>query len=109
MRVPAIFKSYRFWGIPALSLAMYGLVIGVFGNMDISGFLPMKLATSIAVHWPEMPFFAVSKGIAPDGKSHETYYTVPTRQLTARELALFEAEKKKPKPTSQPAPSPAAR
>ena len=108
MRIPGILKSYRLWGITGLSLVMYILVVGVFGNMDISGFLPIKLATSIQAHWPDLPFFTVKKEISSDGKSQEIYYTVPTRQLTAREIAQLEANKKEKKPTSLPTPSPAA-
>jgi len=107
MRVPAFFKSYRLWGITGLSVVAYGLVIGVFGNTDISGYLPIKLATSIQTHWPELPFFSVKREIFPNGKGQETYYTVPTRQITARELAQLEAGKKETKPTSSPALSPA--
>jgi len=103
MRIPAFLKSYRLWGITGLSIAAYTLVIGVFGNTDISGYLPVKLAASIQEHWPELPFFSVSKEISSDGKKQEIYYTVPTRQITAQELARLDANKKNLKPTASPA------
>jgi len=105
MHIPGFLKSYRLWGITGLSLVMYILVVDVFGNVDISGFLPIKLATSIQAHWPELPFFTVKKTTSSDGKTREIYYTVPSRQLTAHEIAQLEANKKEPKPTSPPVPS----
>jgi hypothetical protein len=108
MRIPAFFKSYRLWGIAGLSLALYVLVIGVFGNIDISGFLPVKLATSIQMEWPDLPFFSVEKHSINNGRNQETYYTVPTRLLTPQEIAQFKAGKKEAKPISSPAPVAAA-
>lgn len=109
MRLPAFLKSPRLWGITGLSLALYILVVGVFGNVDISGLLPIKLATSIQTYWPDLPFFTMEKHSIDNGKSEEVFYTVPTRQLTAREIAQLEAAGKKTKPASPPAPSAAAR
>jgi len=108
MHVPAILRSTRLWGITGLSLVAYILVVDVFGNVDISGLLPVKLATSIQMHWPDLPFFSVQKKTSNGGKTQEVFYTVPTRQLTAREIAQLEAARKQPKPTAPPKPSAAA-
>jgi hypothetical protein len=86
MRFSLPYNWYRIMGITGLFLLGYILVIGVFGNVDISGLLPVKLATSLREAWPQMPFFAVDKESEP-GKGQEIYYTVPTRQLTPQELA----------------------
>ena len=73
----------------ATAVVLYFLVFVVFGKADMSWIMPdtNQIARSIISIWPRMPFFAVQKGPAPDGKGEEIYYTVPTRQLTAQELA----------------------
>ena len=109
MHLIAFLKSPRFWGIGGLSLLAYIVVIGMFGNVDISGYLPIKLATSIQTHWPDLPFFTVEKDSINDGKQQEVYYTVPTRQFTAKEIAQLQAQGKKPRTTAQPTPSSAAK
>ncbi len=110
MSLLSLFKWYRIVGITALSLVAYILVFWVFGDMDVSWIFPHdKPGTTLRQHWPNLPFFTVTKETAPDGNGQETYYTVPTRQLTAKELAQFEAEKKETKPTASPVPAPAAR
>src|SRR5271168_2679100 len=109
MRLPAFLRSPRLWGITGLSLVAYVLVFDVFGNIDISGLLPIKLATSIQREWPDLPFFSVEKETINHGKSQEVYYTVPTRQLTAQEIAQLEAQGQQPKPTVAPTPAAAAR
>jgi hypothetical protein len=110
MSLLSLFKWHRVVGITALSLVAYILVVRVFGDMDVSWIFPHdKPGTTLRMHWPDLPFFTVMKETAPDGKGEETYYTVPTRQLTTREIAQLEAEKKEAKPTAPPAPVPAAR
>jgi hypothetical protein len=110
MSLLSLFKWHRVVGIAALSLVAYILVVRVFGDMDVSWIFPHdKPGTTLRMHWPNLPFFTVTKDIAPDGKNQETYYTVPTRQLTAKELAQLDAGKKEAGPIAQPAPAPAGR
>jgi hypothetical protein len=87
MRFTLPYNFYRCMGIAGLFLLGYIVVIGVFGRIDISGLLPIKLATSIQTHWPDLPFFTVEKQSVDGGKGQEIYYTVPTRQLTPKEVA----------------------
>lgn len=87
MRFTLSYKWYRLMGIVGLSLLGYIIVIGVFGNVDISRFLPMKLATSIRSEWPKLPFFQVETESIDHGQGEIIYYTVPTRQLTKQEMA----------------------
>lgn len=110
MSLLSLFKWHRMVGITALSLVAYILVFRVFGDMDVSWIFPHdKPGTTLRMHWPNLPFFTVTKETTPDGTSQETYYTVPTRQLTAQEIAQLEAGKKSVKSTAQPTPAPAAR
>jgi len=81
----------RFLGIATLCLLLYIVVIGIFGNTDISPLLPNDLARSIQVHWPNMPFFKAQKQMIDDGKEEETFFTVPTRELTPEEIAKLKA------------------
>lgn len=80
---------FRFLGISTLFFSGYIVVIGIFGNVDVSPLLPIKLAASIQAAWPKMPFFKVEEEAVNDGKAHEIYYTVPTRQLTPQEIAAM--------------------
>lgn len=110
MSLLSLFKWYRIVGIAALSMIAYVLLVRVFGDMDVSWIFPHdKPGTTLRMHWPDLPFFTVTQETAPDGKNQETYYTVPTRQLTAKELAQLDAEKKEAKPIAQPPPAPVAR
>ena len=97
-------------GITTLFLFGYIVVIGIFGNVDISRFLPIKLATTLQEAWPQMPFFTATQEPAHGGKV--TYYTVPTRQFTPQELARMRSNQpgvppakasKTPPATSAPA------
>ena len=87
MRFTLSYKWYRVMGILGLSLLGYIVVIGIFGNADISRFLPMKLATSIQTAWPRLPFFRVETTSIDHGRGEEIRYTVPTRQFTPQEIA----------------------
>ena len=98
MRFKIPYNWYRFMGITGLFLIGYIVVIGIFGNTDISPLLPMQLATSIQTHWPDLPFFTVQKQSIDDGKEQVIYYTVPTRQLTPKEIAALKATGPEPKP-----------
>jgi len=103
MRFTLHYGWYRFMGITGLFLIGYIVVVGIFGNVDVSGLLPVKLAASIQAAWPQMPFFAVQKETINGGKDEETYYIVPTRQLTPREIAQLEYVPSKP--LTHPAPA----
>jgi len=91
-----LFRWYRVLGITTLSLLAYFLAFHVFENADVTGFLPPRVI--MRFHWPDLPYFFVSKQTAPDGKSQETVFTVPTRQLTAKEMAQLQATNAAPKP-----------
>jgi hypothetical protein len=85
----SILKSPRLWGLTGTALVLYFMVFVVFGKLDVSWFMPStdEIARTIISVWPRMPFFAVQKESVNGGKGEEIYYTVPTRQLTAQELA----------------------
>ena len=91
MRFTLPYGCYRFMGITGLFLIGYIVVIGIFGNVDISPLLPTQLASSIETHWPNLPIFKVEKDPVNGGKDQEIYYTVPTRQLTPKEIAALKA------------------
>ena len=82
-------KSPRLWGLTGTAVVLYFLVFVVFGKLDMSWIMPNteEIARTIISVWPRMPFFAVQKESANDGNGQVIYYTVPTRQLTAQELA----------------------
>jgi hypothetical protein len=102
MRFKISYNWYRFMGITGLFLIGYIVIIGIFGNVDITPILPMQLATSIETHWPNLPFFNVQKEPVDDGKDQETYYTVPTRQLTPQEIAKLKATGPEPAAAAKP-------
>jgi len=95
------YKWYRFMGITSICLIGYIVVIGIFGQTDISPLLPQETAKSIAVHWPDMPFFRSQQRLIDDGKQQETFFRVPTRQLTPKEIAALKATGPEPKPASE--------
>jgi hypothetical protein len=109
MRFKLSYNWYRFMGISTICLLGYIVIIGIFGNTDISGFLPQETAKAIATRWPNLPFFKTQRQTLDDDQQ-ETYFTVPTRQLTPQELAALMATGTKPKPvTNMPPTSPVAR
>lgn len=85
----SIIKSPRLWGLTGTAIVLYFLVFVVFGKLDMSWFMPNteEIARTFISVWPRMPFFAVQKESADDGNGQVIYYTVPTHQLTAQELA----------------------
>lgn len=97
---------YRFMGITGLCLIGYIVVIGIFGNTDISPYLPTETARSLQTHWPDLPFFKSRQQVIEDGTEIETYYMVPTRQLTAKEIAALKATGPPPKSLPIPPPKP---
>jgi hypothetical protein len=103
MRFTLPYNCYRVMGITGLFLLGYIVVIGIFGQVDISGYLPRKMAASIQEAWPRLPLFAVQKAPVSEGGVTETYYTVPTRQFTPQELARM--GQPAPVVKAEPAPS----
>jgi hypothetical protein len=97
MRFKISYNWYRFMGITGLCLLGYIVVIGIFGNTDISPLLPTEYARSIQTHWPDLPFFTVQKQAHDDDRDQTIYYTVPTRQLTPQEIAALKATGPEPK------------
>jgi len=107
MSLLSLFQWRRVTGIAVLFALGYFLLFGVLGNVDVSWLFPKdKPGTKLRAHWPSLPFFTMRQEPTPDGKGTIRYYTVPTRQLTAQEIAALEANGK---PTSPPAHAPAAR
>jgi hypothetical protein len=102
MRFKLSYNWYRFMGITGLFLLGYIVIVGIFGNTDISPLLPNDMAKSIATHWPDLPFFKVQQQAIDDGTEKEVYFTVPTRQLTAKEIAALKDTG--PTPKSFPVP-----
>ncbi|MCE0483650.1 MAG: hypothetical protein LV479_05370 [Methylacidiphilales bacterium] len=110
MRFTIPYKWYRLMGIIGLSLLIYIIVIGIFGNVDISRFLPMKLAASIQDAWPRLPFFRTETESIDQGRGEIIYYTVPTRQFSSHEVAQMIGTNHTAHPSAPTArPSPAAR
>lgn len=91
MRFSIPYNWYRAMGIATLFLMLYIVVIGIFGKVDISGLLPIKLATTLQEAWPRMPFFAVDKEPVQGGQGEEVYYTVTTRLFSQAEIARMTA------------------
>ena len=89
----SILKSPRFWGLAGTAIVLYFIVFIVFGKLDMSWIMPDTnvLARRWMADWQTMPFFRVEKENMRDINGQEQgqviYYTVPTRQFTAKELA----------------------
>jgi len=85
----SILKSRHRWGLAGTALVLYFLAFVVFGKVNVGWMLPDtdKFARTLIAVWPKMPFFTVEKEPVNGGKGEEVYYTVPTRQFTAQELA----------------------
>ncbi len=90
-RLSSILKSPRLWGLTGTGIVLYFLVFVLFGKTDMSWIMPdtNQLARTMIDVWPRMPFFAVQKEASSDGNGTIVYYTVPTRQLSAKEIALM--------------------
>ena len=83
LRFVAFFRWQRLLGLAGVALAGYLLLFVVLGHTDVSWLLPAGSPSRF--HWPDLPHFLVWKETAPNG-AQETIYSVPSRQLTAREL-----------------------
>ncbi len=98
MRFTIPYNWYRAMGMTAMFAVLYMVVIGIFGKVDISHLMPVKLAKSIQESWPQLPFFEVESEMVNDGKQKEIRYTVPTRQLTPEEVLRFSQALSHPAP-----------
>ncbi len=94
-----LFQWHRVLGITGLSIAAYFLVFVVLGKTDVSWLLP---PSAPHFHWPDLPSFFVQKEAAPGGGT-ETVYTVPSRQLTAQELAQLGGKNRTAPPAAKKA------
>ena len=78
----------RVLGLAGTSLVFYLVFWVALARVDISWLLPTdKMASSVIVFWRDLPFFSAERGPAPDGNGQVTYYTVPTQQVTRKEMA----------------------
>ena len=86
-RVASFFKSRRLWGIAGTAVGLYFLVFVVLGKLNMSWIMPdtNQLARSVMVAWQDLPFFTTKKETSDDGQY--IYYTVPTKQFTAKDMA----------------------
>lgn len=98
IRWGGIFQWHRVLGISALSLAAYFLIFVVFGKTEVGWRMS---SSAVRFQWPNLPAFTVEKSSSPQGEDHETIYTVPSRQLTPRELAQIEAANRTAKPATK--------
>jgi hypothetical protein len=85
----SIVKSPRTWGLVGTAALLYFLAFVVFAKLNMSWIMPdtNQLARSILISWQDLPFFSTKKEPTDDGKGQYIYYTVPTKQFTAREMA----------------------
>jgi hypothetical protein len=90
-RAFSFFKSPRAWGLAGTAMVLYFLIFVVFGRLDMSWIMPdtSQIARTFMSTWPHLPFFAVRQkdAVEPGDGGRYIYYTVPTRQFTARQLA----------------------
>jgi len=101
MHLKLSYNWYRFMGITTICLLGYIVVIGIFGNTDITPLLPTETARSLQARWPDMPFFKTAHQTIDNGTQTETYFLVPTRQLTAKEIAALKASGHSPQPPAK--------
>ncbi len=87
--IGSILKSPRTWGLIGTAAVLYLVVFGVLGRLDMGWIMPdtNQLARSITVAWQNLPFFTTQKDAPAEGKDQYVYYTVPTKQFSAKELA----------------------
>jgi hypothetical protein len=86
-RFRALFRWQRLIGLGVTGLIFYGVVFGLLGRTHV-GWTRSPSASHFS--WPALPHFTVWKKPAPGG-GEETIYTVPSRQLTTREMAQLGA------------------
>jgi hypothetical protein len=87
-RLNFLLQSRRLWGLAGTAVGLYFLVFVVLGRLDVSWLMPPtnQIAQAIIDVWPRLPFFAVQRVSVDGGKGTEIYYTVPTHQLTQKEM-----------------------
>jgi hypothetical protein len=85
--VIALLRWQRMLGLLTTGLILYFVVFVVFGRTDVGWMLPKVIRH---IQWPDLPRFFYSTQKTPDGQE-EAIYTVPSRQLTAQELAQLTA------------------
>jgi hypothetical protein len=85
--VIALFRLRRVLGLLATGVILYFIVFVVFGRTDVGWMLPKVVRH---IQWPDLPRFFYSTQKTSDGRD-EAIYTVPSRQLTAPELAQLTA------------------
>ena len=66
---------------------LYFLTFVVFGKLNMGWIMPdtNQLARKIMIDWQDLPFFTAEQETSDDGKY--IYYTVPTKQFTAKQRA----------------------
>jgi hypothetical protein len=98
IRWGGIFRWHRILGISALSLAAYFVIFVVFGKTEVG----WRTSTGAPrFQWPNLPAFTVEKSSSLQSEDQETIYTVPSRQLTPRELAQIDASHRTEKPAGK--------
>ena len=85
--IGSILKSPRTWGLIGTAVVLYFLTFVVFGKLNMSWIMPdtNQLARSVMIAWQDLPFFTTKRETSDDGQY--IYYTVPTKQFTAKQLA----------------------
>jgi hypothetical protein len=81
--VTALFRARRVLGLLLTGVVLYFVVFVVFGRTNVGWMMPKVVRH---IQWPDLPRFFVSTQKTDDGQE-EKIYTVPSRQLTAQELA----------------------
>ena len=85
--VIALFRLRRVLGLLTTGVVLYFVVFVVFGRTNVGWMLPQVVRH---IQWPDLPRFFYSTQKTTDGQT-EAIYTVPSRQLTAQELAQLTA------------------
>jgi hypothetical protein len=85
--VIALFRLRRVLGLITTGVVLYFVVFIVFGQTNVGWMLPKVVRQ---IQWPDLPRFFYSTQKTADGRD-EAIYTVPSRQLTAQELAQLTA------------------
>ena len=83
-----LFQWHRVAGIGTLTLVTW-LLVSHFSHLDVGWLLPQEpTATKPRFQWPDLPTFSVtSQNPKVGSRKAETLFTVPTRQITRRELS----------------------
>ena len=103
-----LFQWHRMMGIGTLCVVTW-LLVAHFSRVDIGWLLPRGEAPAPAhFQWPDLPGFSVTTQKPAEGQDKaETVFTVPTRQITPRELSQLPPAYPAPDPKSPPSSNPA--